>query len=245
MVFSFLRRWRERGRTVTVIPKEVPPESPDDESWFFPPEDVHDHAAWNRYWQNQVSHGLTPPLFDLFCNDAPLIQCLRKRGGTSVLCVGNGISQEPRALAAAGFDVTGIDLSPIAIDLAQMWEFDSEELDRFCKAEELASGGSAAFVVGDILDGSLCPGLFDAIIERRTLQLFPEQERGAALDCLISRIQPNGLFLSHCHDGRWKPPAEPVHRVERLFRDRGWPIFPRDVSLDHPGHMAWLVISTG
>lgn len=233
---------------ITLIPKEVlrtPPDEPDDDSWFFPPEDVHDRAAWDRYWQNQVSHGLTPPLFDMHCQDAPLIECLRKRRGRTVLCAGNGISQEPRALAAAGFDVTAIDLSAMATNLAQTWELDSEELDQFCTKEQLESGGSTNFVVGDFLDGSLCPGPFDAIIERRTLQLFPEQQRGAALDCLISRIQPNGLFLSHCHDGRWKPPAEPIHRVEGLFRDRGWRIFRWAVSPDHPGRVAWLVMSTG
>ena len=240
-----LRRWRERGRTVTLIPREVSPEPPDDDSWFFPPENVRDRAGWDRYWQNQVSHGLTPPLFDVHCQDAPFIQCLRRRGGRTVLCAGNGISQEPRALAAAGFDVTAIDFSPMAITLAETWEFDSEELDRFCSSEELASGGSATFVVGDILDGSLCRGPFDAIIERRTLQLYPEQERDAALDCLISRIQPNGLFLSHCHDGRWKPPGDPIHPIEGLFRDRAWRIFRWGVAPDYPGHVAWLEMSTG
>ncbi len=115
-----------------------------DDSWFFPPEDVHDRAAWDRYWQNQVSHGLTPPLFDMHCQDAPLIECLRKRGSRTVLCAGNGISQEPRALAATGFDVTAIDLSALAIHLAQSWELDPEELDQFCRTEHLKSGGSTS-----------------------------------------------------------------------------------------------------
>jgi len=181
----------------------------------------------------------------MFCHDAPLTQCLIERGARTVLCAGNGMSQEPRALAAAGFEVTAMDLSPTAVHLAETWRFDPKELDRFCTAEQRAPGGSAKFVIGDILDRSVCPGPCDAIIERRTLQLFPEQERGAALDVLASRLQPQGLFLSHCHDGGWKPPDKPVHQVERFFRDRGWFISSWCDSLNHDGRMAWLEMSTG
>ena len=73
------------------------------------------------------------------------------------------------------------------------------------------------FVIGDILDSSVCSGPLDAIIERCTLQLFPPEERGIALDTLASRLTPDGLFLSHCHDGGWKPPDKPVDQVERFL----------------------------
>lgn len=213
-------------------------------AWFFPPCDVHDYAVWDRYWQDQVTHGLTPPLFDMFCHDAPLIRCLIGRGTKTLLCAGNGISQEPRALAAAGFEVIAMDLSPTAVHLAETWQFTSKELDRFCPNEQRAPGGTARFVTGDILDRSVCPGPFDAIIERRTLQLFPSEERGIALDVLASRLQPDGLLLSHCHDGGWKPPAKPVHQVEQFFRDRGW-----FISWNEPPNcarrVAWLEMSTG
>ena len=32
-------------------------ESPDDFKWMFPPSTVTDSAAWDRYWQDQLSHG--------------------------------------------------------------------------------------------------------------------------------------------------------------------------------------------
>ena len=95
------------------------------------------------------------------------------------------------------------------------------------------------FLIGDILDTSVCPGPFDAIIERRTLQLFSPEERGIALDMLASRLKLDGLFLSHCHDGGWKPPDEPVHQVENFFRDRGWTI-SRSERPSHAGRVAWL-----
>jgi hypothetical protein len=213
-------------------------------AWFFPPCDVHDYSLWDRYWQDQVTHGLTPPLFDMFCHDGPLIECLIRRGAKTLLCAGNGVSQEPRALAAAGFKVIAMDLSPAATHLAERWQFSSKELDRFCPAGQRAPGGTAMFLTGDILDPSVCSGPFDAIIERRMLQLFPEDERGIALETLASRLTQDGLFLSHCHDGRWKPPDEPVHQVERFFRDRGWTICGGE-GLNQAGRVAWLEMSTG
>ena len=246
MVFSFFRRWLERGPARIPELKTTQLDLPDDDmAWFFPPRDVHDSAVWDRYWQDQAAHGLTPPLFDMFCHDAPLIQCLNARGARTVLCAGNGISQEPRALAEAGFEVTAMDHSSAAVHFAETWQFGPKELDRFCPTELRAPGGAVKLVTGDILSGSVCPGPFDAIIERRTLQLFPEEERGAALDALASRLHPNGLFLSHCHDGGWKPPGKPVHQVERFFRDRCWVISRWGDLTDHAGRMAWLEMSTG
>jgi hypothetical protein len=50
-------------------------------------------------------------------------------GLRTVLCAGNGISPEPRALAAAGFDVTALDFSPAATRLASIRP---EQSDVFC-----------------------------------------------------------------------------------------------------------------
>lgn len=211
-MFSFFRRWFRKDQTATARSLITPSEPQDDDmAWFFPPCDVHDSKVWDRYWQDQIAHGLTPPLFDMFRHDGPLIECLLGRGAKTLLCAGNGISQEPRALAAAGFEVIAMDLSPAAVHLAETWPFSSKELDRFCAKEQRAPGGSARFVAGNILDPALCLGPFDAIIERRMLQLFSPEERGVALDLLTSRLRPDGLFLSHCHDGGWKPPDPRVH----------------------------------
>ena len=111
-VFSLFRRWRRKDHTDIGASDRTPPGEPqdDDMAWFFPPCDVHDYTVWDRYWQDQVTHGLTPPLFDMFCHDGPLIECLTTRGAKTLLCAGNGISQEPRALAAAGFEVIAMDL---------------------------------------------------------------------------------------------------------------------------------------
>ena len=244
-MFSSFRRWLKKRHAANTESVRTPPEPEDDDMvWFHPPCDVHNHTVWDSYWQDQVTHGLTPPLFDMFCHDDPLIECLIMRGAKTLLCAGSGISQEPRALAAAGFEVIAMDLSPRAMHLAETWQFSPMELDRFFSKELRATGGTVRFVSGDILDCSVCPGPFDAIIERRMLQLFPSEERGIALDMLASRLRSDGLFLSHCHDGRWRPPGKPVHQVEKFFRDRGWTIRFCETA-NQVGRVAWLQMSTG
>jgi hypothetical protein len=219
----------------------------DDMEWFFPPCNVRDVSAWNKYWSDQAQHRLAPPLFDMFCDDEQLIEAMQSRGVKTVLCAGNGISQEPRALAAAGFKVTAMDLSPAATYLAELWQFTPDELDRFCRKEQRRAGGSATFVTGSIFDPAVCPGPFDVIIERRMLQLSPEEERGNALEALTARLSVDGLFLSHCHDGGWRPPAEPVHLVERCLRERNWPIAKVGWKerFAYRGRVAWLQMTTG
>ena len=140
-----------------------------------------------------------------------------------------------------------MDLSPLAVHLAETYQFSSEELDRFCPKELRTPGGTVRFVIGDVLDRSVCPGPFDAIIERRMMQLFPEQEQGVALDALASRLTADGLLLSQHHNQLrvWRS-------IVQLFRDRGWSFdrdlpgqfYPEDLP-DDGGRVVWLIPTTG
>lgn len=47
----------------------------------------------------------------MFCDDSLLIEVMRNHGMKSILCAGNGISQEPKALAAAGMEAVALDIS--------------------------------------------------------------------------------------------------------------------------------------
>ena len=85
----------------------------DDYSWLFPPNTVTDAAAWDSHWAEYVNHGAVG-LVEMFCSDGELVDAMSACELRSVLCVGSGISQEPRALCAAGFDVTALDLSATA-----------------------------------------------------------------------------------------------------------------------------------
>jgi|SRR5215470_5461646 len=90
----------------------------EDFSWMFPPNTMIYPAPWARYWHDQITYGIAG-FADIFCHDGSLVDAMRANGLKTALCVGNGISQEPRALAWAGFDVTALDLSPFATEMAK------------------------------------------------------------------------------------------------------------------------------
>jgi|GEM_PF-4489813 len=90
-MLSFLRRlFNREGQT--------PGGWDDDLDWLYPPKNVHDVDGWNQYWKDQVSNGLGPQIFDMFTNDQVLVEYMDRLGLQTVLCVGNGISLEPRSL---------------------------------------------------------------------------------------------------------------------------------------------------
>jgi len=74
------------------------PRVPDDDSWIEPPISLVDPEPWDRFWYERLAHGVGG-FVHLFCDDGKLVDTMRANGLNTVLCVGNGISQEPRALA--------------------------------------------------------------------------------------------------------------------------------------------------
>ena len=181
----------------------------------------------------------------MFCDDRELVRVMNNEGVRSVLCAGSGISQEPRALAQAGFDVVALDISPSALEIAQGFAFPTEGFEHFCERETGRAGGHVDFVVGDILDSTVCPGPFDVIIERRTAQLYFNSNIEGVLGALTMRLGQDGIFLSHCHDGGWMPPAEPLHFTKSWFQQNRWDIWNGGPGRKPSGRVAWLFTSTG
>jgi len=179
--------------------------------------EMHDAHFWDAWCNGHISKGhagrysfpmIEAPLvehqgvyFDVANSDDLLIAIMAEYGLRSVLCAGSGLSQEPRALAHAGFDVTVLDLSRTAMDFARALESGPRDTSHFYGPAPKRSCGRLDFVVGSLLDVALCPGPFDVIIERRTVQRFSEQERSTALQALAARLGKVGIFLSHCNDG--------------------------------------------
>src|SRR5882724_11549520 len=205
-------------------------EDEDDFSWFFPPNTLVDSEPWDKYWSDHISHGLAD-FIHLFCHDGNLVDTMRANGLKTVLCVGNGVSQEPRALAWAGFDVMALDLSPVAMKVASESEPPDEFLAKLVGGSSGGLNGELKFVVGDLRDPACCPGPYDVVIERLTLQLFPDEDRPAALQAVANRLASPAIFFSQSHDGGWKPPKPRIHRNEAWFRVNGWPIYPIDGAL--------------
>lgn len=225
--------------------------------------ETQDAGFWDDWWRHRLLDGspnlLFPgfpspigwdpsSLYKLVNSDDLLATVMVEQGLRTVLCVGNGISQEPRALAAAGFEVTTLDISSVAVSYAQAYVVDEDGLDRYCSPALHRPGGHVEFVVGDLLDPTVCPGPYDVVVERRTVQWFAEPERASALSAIASRLNKVGIFLSQCLDDPF--PSELgwsqhrtglFHASECWFREQEW-VTCDDIA--HPprgGRVAWLV----
>jgi hypothetical protein len=212
-------------------------------SWLEPPISLANPDPWDEYWYQHLAHGVGD-FVHLFCDDGDLVDTMRANDLKTVLCVGNGISQEPRALAWAGFDVTALDLSPYAMKVASELNPPTELLAQLVSGRSGAPNGSLQFVTGNLCDAECCPGPYDVIIERLTLQLFADEYKPRAMQAVANRLASPGIFFSQSHQGHWKPPAPPLHWNESWFREEGWPIWHGN---DGPlmTRVAWLFTTTG
>ncbi len=244
---GFLRRLFGRRATPVV---DEPTESEDggdlesgkELDWLLPPRTVTDAAAWDRYWYERLSHGVAG-FVHMFVDDGALVDAMRANGLRTVLCVGNGISQEPRALAWAGFDVTSLDISPFAAKVASEAAPPDALLARLVGKRSSGLNGKVEFVVGDLRDAACCAGPYDVVIERSTLQLWPSADLPLAIHAVANRLASRGIFFSQSHDGGWRPPEPRKHALESWFAAEGWSLWRGDAALT--GRVAWLFITTG
>ena len=216
-------------------------------------------------------------LADDMASDATLPGLLSQRGARTILCAGNGLSSEPVALALYGFDVTALDSSAVPAEAFGRTFRNPEHPVRRIPGFVLrddgsmtfgppglidpalcphmhrsadhphAGGGSVSFITGDLTNPDVCPGPFDVVIERRTLQLFPEVERIAALDRLVARLADRGVFVSHQHARGWRPGEARTHHAAAWLESRGFALR----SGTAPGEsasaarLAYLMFSSG
>jgi hypothetical protein len=248
------RLWRLLHRTPPALTlldspgdRRVKPLEDEDDglAWLRPPADPLDVAGWDRFWLEHINHGIGPSLVDMFCHDSMLIRVMNDEGMKRILCAGNGISQEPKALAAAGMDVVALDISPQAVEIAKSYPFPLGGISNYCEPELQKPGGTVEFATGDILDSAICPGPYDVIIERLTAQNYFTRDIGTVLNGLAQRLSENGIFFSHSHDGAWKPPAKRRHYSESWFHEAGWTIWNGRPGRKPLGRVAWLFTSTG
>ena len=252
-----IRAWLQRRRDLTLagatpveaVREEMDPEIKLLSSWPDVPQDVHDSAAWDRYWAaisaQRTFLAMEVMFTEMFADKRALVHLMREANLSSVLCVGNGVSREPQALARAGLAVDVLDLSAEAINAAQRIALNDEPTAGAGDDVEDIPAGRLTYHVGNLLDPTISPGPFDVIIERRTLQLFGD-EKARAIEALGARLGARGLLLSHCHNGGWRPEHPRTHFNEESFRSNGWTIRHSQPSAkDLEGRVAWLMLSTG
>lgn len=132
-----------------------------------------------RDWQDYWERGETP--WDKGEAAPPLLECLEGGFGeflksARVLVPGCGSGHDVRALVAAGAEVTGMDLSAKAVEVAEGWEPVGDEI----------------FLEGDFLAGDLAG--FDAIWEHTCFCAIEPDQRDAYVAAAAMAVREGGRF---------------------------------------------------
>ena len=103
------------------------------------------------------------------------LEIFRRHGVKSILVPGSGYGRNTRLFSSSGFNVTGVEISATACNLAR-------QFDPAAKVYE-----------GSVLDMSFVPGTFDAIYCFNTLHLFRENDRKLFIKKCLDKLVEAGL----------------------------------------------------
>ena len=137
-----------------------------------------------------------------------------------VLDVGCGTGEHASLAASLGFDTTGIDGAPLAIEKAQ------------AKARE--RGLDVRFVVGDVLQLASFGEQWDTVLDCGVFHVFDDDERGVYVENLAAAVSPGGRYFMLCFSDEQPGVAGPrrVSREEiRASFANGWRIDSIESSL--------------
>ena len=119
-----------------------------------------------------------------------LVDSGRIRPGRAI-DLGSGTASNAIFLAQRGFDVTGVDYSPAAIELGRK------------RAQE--GGVAVRFVLDDLTDLRHVVGTFDLLVDYGTLDDLVPRDRDLYVRNIIPLTHPGSLFLLYCFEWplRW------------------------------------------
>jgi SAM-dependent methyltransferase len=103
--------------------------------------------------------------------------------------LGSGTASNVIYLAQHGFDVTGVDYSPAAIELGR---------DRAREA-----GVEATFLQDDLTNLQHTNGTYDLLVDYGTLDDIPPSRRNLYVKNIVPLAHPGSLFLLYCFE--WEP----------------------------------------
>lgn len=160
---------------------------------------------WNAWWTEEIAR-LEPGRWEAKIRPMEAMMnrlgSLRLRGTRTILLHANGVSQEPRALSYAGFDVVALDISSVATRYAEGFSLPESELRLFFQWDDIGQegaferargeGGRHRFVCGDAFDASVEPGPFDAIFSWRGFHGYTDAEMESLARALDRRLSPAG-----------------------------------------------------
>ena len=180
-----------------------------------------DADGWDLFWKYIISNNqfyYNDFFCSMFSDYNSLASLFKKHGYKTILCAGNGISLEPYFFAYEGFAVTALDISSEAnkflanfpltlLDVKIFYDLKTSELeewrDREFSEAEIQRINSVNLVTGDIFNSECCPGQFDVIITRKTLQCFwgkSGEKTFEGMQELLARLSPHGLLYVHTHN---------------------------------------------
>ncbi|MGC9348246.1 MAG: class I SAM-dependent methyltransferase [Anaerolineae bacterium] len=163
-----------------------------------------------------------------------LVESGRIRPGRAI-DLGSGTASNCIYLAQHGFDVTGVDFAPAAIEKGQ------------ALADEV--GVSVGFIVDDLTDLKHVYGTFDLLVDYGTFDDLRPQQRDLYMRNVLPLTRPGSLFLLYAHEWAprwWERPfyssaalelgeAEarfsPYFRIEEIARESELDGFPRGYAV--------------
>lgn len=106
----------------------------------------------------------------------------RPRQGSRALVVGCGLGDDAESVAAQGFQTIAFDFSPTAI----------------ARCRERFPSSPVDYVVADLFAlPAAWRGVFDLVVEIRTLQSMPAEVRPAAATAIAGTVAPDGVLFVH------------------------------------------------
>lgn len=125
---------------------------------------------------------------------------LRKHdvSASKILEVGCGFGTISNVLGQYG-EVTGVDLSPRAIEIAE---------ERYPEAE---------FEAGDITDNTIASGQFDVLVTTEVIEHVPREARELFMESLAQRLKTGGLLVLTTPNKRLSDRIETFQLIEEHF----------------------------
>jgi SAM-dependent methyltransferase len=168
-----------------------------------PPQETESNdSSRPEFWDLRYTAGETP--WDFHGVAAALKAFLKTSQGGSVLIPGCGVAYEVRAFHEAGWKVTGIDFSPVAVERARF---------------ELGALGSRV-VQGDFFTHDFGSRRFDVIYERTFLCALPPALWPAYVNRMAQLLFPGGKLVGiFLYGDQVEPPPYPLspEKARELF----------------------------
>ena len=155
-----------------------------------------------------------------------------------VLDVGCGTGEHASLAASLGFDTTGIDGAPLAIEKAQ--------------AKGREQGVDVRFVVGDVLELASFGEQWDTVLDCGVFHVFDDDDRVVYVDNLAAAVSPGGRYFMLCFSDEQPGVAGPrrvsQEEIRGSFAD-GWRIDSIEASVIETNMQdrdarAWLAMIT-